>query len=58
MRRFDGDLFADEPEDRTRELKTLIGELTIDNLRQNDHGVYECVVTNDVATIVARTALR
>ena len=34
------------------------GELTIDNLRQSDHGVYECVVSNDVATIVARTALR
>ena len=34
------------------------GELTIDNLRQSDHGVYECVVHNDVATIVARSALR
>ena len=34
------------------------GELTLDNLRQSDHGVYECVVSNDVATIVARTALR
>jgi hypothetical protein len=27
------------------------------NLRKTDHGVYECLVANEVATIVARTAL-
>lgn len=27
------------------------------DLRKSDHGVYECVVSNEVATIVARTAL-
>ncbi len=34
--------------------KIFNGELTLENLRKTDHGVYECVVTNDVATIVAR----
>lgn len=33
----------------------LNGELTIENLRKSDHGVYECVVSTEVATIVART---
>ena len=31
--------------------------MTISDLHKSDHGVYECVVSNDVATIVARTAL-
>ena len=35
----------------------LGGEMTISDLHKSDHGVYECVVSNDVATIVARTAL-
>ncbi len=33
------------------------GELTLDNLRKSDHGVYECVVTSDVATVSVRTEL-
>ena len=35
----------------------LGGEMTMSDLRKSDHGVYECVVSNEVATIVARTAL-
>ena len=31
--------------------------MTLSDLRKSDHGVYECVVSNEVATIVARTAL-
>ena len=34
--------------------KIFNGELTLENLRKDDHGVYECVVKNDVATIIAR----
>ena len=34
--------------------KLFNGELTLENLRKDDHGVYECVVKNDVATIIAR----
>ena len=30
------------------------GELTLENLRKDDYGVYECVVKNDAATITAR----
>lgn len=33
------------------------GELKLDNLRKSDHGIYECVVSNEVATITARTML-
>lgn len=33
------------------------GELTVHNLHKSDHGVYECVVSNDVATIVARSEI-
>jgi len=33
------------------------GELTLDSLRKTDHGVYECVVTSAVATVVVRTEL-
>eukprot|EP00095_Tigriopus_kingsejongensis_P006307 snap_masked-scaffold61_size441589-processed-gene-2.1 protein:Tk06307 transcript:snap_masked-scaffold61_size441589-processed-gene-2.1-mRNA-1 annotation:"protein turtle isoform x8" len=38
--------------------KVYNGELTIDALHKSDHGVYECVVENEVATIVARTELK
>ena len=31
--------------------------MTLKDLRKSDHGMYECVVSNEVATIVARTAL-
>ena len=37
--------------------KIFNGELTLENLRKSDHGVYECVVSNEVATIVHRTEL-
>ena len=37
-----------------KRFKLFNGELTLENLRKTDHGVYECVVKNDVATIVAR----
>ena len=36
---------------------TYNGELTLESLRKSDHGVYECVVSNAVAAIVARTEL-
>lgn len=38
--------------------KLYNGELTLDALHKSDHGVYECVVENEVATIVARTELK
>ena len=34
------------------------GELAIENLHKSDHGIYECVVSNEVATLVARTNLQ
>ncbi|XP_040573911.1 protein turtle isoform X4 [Lepeophtheirus salmonis] len=37
--------------------KVYNGELTIENLRKSDHGVYECVVSNEVATITAKAEL-
>jgi len=37
--------------------KIFNGELTLENLRKSDHGVYECVVSNKVATVVHRTEL-
>ena len=40
-----------------RRTQFLGGEMTISDLHKSDHGVYECVVSNDVATIVARTQL-
>lgn len=40
-----------------RRISFLGGEMTLSDLRKSDHGVYECVVSNEVATIVARTAL-
>ena len=33
------------------------GELSVDNLRKSDHGVYECVVSNRVASVVHQTEL-
>ena len=29
----------------------------MENLQKSDHGVYECVIHNDVATMVVRTEL-
>ena len=40
-----------------KRISFLGGEMTLSDLRKSDHGVYECVVSNEVATIVARTAL-
>ncbi|XP_032453403.1 protein turtle isoform X3 [Nasonia vitripennis] len=37
--------------------KVVGGNLTIENLKQQDFGVYECVVSNEVATIVKSTHL-
>ena len=33
------------------------GELSVDNLRKSDHGLYECVVSNRVASVVHQTEL-
>ena len=33
------------------------GELTLDNLRKSDHGVYECVVSSAVAAVAVRTEI-
>ena len=40
-----------------KRIRFVGGEMTMSDLRKSDHGVYECVVSNEVATIVARTAL-
>jgi len=37
--------------------KEYQGTLTISGLQKKDHGIYECVVTNEVATLTARTTL-
>ena len=37
--------------------KIYNGELTLENLHKIDHGTYECVVTNRVATVVHQTEL-
>uniref|UniRef100_A0A336LVW2 CSON002677 protein n=1 Tax=Culicoides sonorensis TaxID=179676 RepID=A0A336LVW2_CULSO len=37
--------------------KVAGGNLTIDNLRRSDFGYYQCVATNEVATIVSSTQL-
>ena len=40
-----------------KRIRFVGGEMTMSDLRKSDHGVYECVVSNEVATIVARTQL-
>ncbi|OQV23797.1 Protein turtle [Hypsibius exemplaris] len=50
-RRTDGVLI---PSDRTRQQD---GFLIITNLRKTDHGSYDCVLENEVATLVASTTL-
>ena len=37
--------------------KLYKGTLTIEGLQKKDHGIYECVVSNEVATLTARTEL-
>ena len=34
------------------------GNITLTNLRKEDFGRYECIVKNEIATLVAHTALR
>ncbi|CRK96838.1 CLUMA_CG009918, isoform A [Clunio marinus] len=38
-------------------VKVLNGNMTIDNLRRSDFGYYECVASNEVATIISSTQL-
>lgn len=38
-------------------VKSAGGNITIENLRRSDFGFYQCVVTNEVATIVSATQL-
>lgn len=38
-------------------VKSAGGNITIENLRRSDFGFYQCVVTNEVATIVSPTQL-
>jgi immunoglobulin superfamily member 9B len=50
-RRRDGQSFQ-----RNR-VKVLNGNLTIENLRRTDFGYYECLASNEVATIISSTQL-
>lgn len=45
-----------QPFQRNR-VKVLNGNLTIENLRRSDFGYYECVASNEVATIISSTQL-
>lgn len=38
-------------------VKSINGNITIENLRRSDFGFYQCVVSNEVATIVSGTQL-
>ncbi|XP_052756203.1 protein turtle-like isoform X4 [Galleria mellonella] len=38
-------------------VRALAGNITIDTLRRQDFGIYQCVASNEVATIVADTQL-
>lgn len=38
-------------------VKILNGNMTIDNLRRSDFGYYQCVASNEVATIISSTQL-
>lgn len=38
-------------------IKQIGGNLTIDNLRRSDFGFYQCVASNEVATIISATQL-
>lgn len=38
-------------------VKVLNGNMTIENLRRSDFGYYECVASNEVATIISSTQL-
>lgn len=42
------------PRDRTN---SVGGNLTIRNLRKSDHAYYECMVSNEIATLVTATQL-
>ncbi|KAM3964234.1 LOW QUALITY PROTEIN: immunoglobulin superfamily member turtle [Aphomia sociella] len=44
------------PLQKTR-VRALAGNITIDTLRRQDFGIYQCVASNEVATIVADTQL-
>lgn len=42
------------PKDRS---SVRSGNLTIKSIKKEDHGVYECVIENEIATLVATTLL-
>ncbi|XP_050417092.2 protein turtle homolog B isoform X3 [Patella vulgata] len=44
--------------ERSDRIQINAGNLTIRNLVKEDHGFYECMATNDIATIVAVTEVR
>lgn len=50
-------LFADGMPLQRNRVKSSGGNITIENLRRSDFGFYQCVVSNEVATIVSGTQL-
>ncbi|XP_059221864.1 protein turtle isoform X2 [Stomoxys calcitrans] len=52
--RQDGDQLSDTQRSR---IKISGGNITIENLRREDFGYYQCVVSNEVATLMSQTQL-
>lgn len=50
-------LYSDGIPLQRNRVKSVNGNITIENLRRSDFGFYQCVVSNEVATIVSGTQL-